>query len=164
FFETFSKGSPENFRITLTAKPGLYEYINLNLLKSCLVKLDHLTLSWHFNNLNETSKATDHLNYRAHSFEQNLSLGTTLFKRLLAELYANHSYTKVSGNNAVKYVFMDFKLRYTTEKSGIDLSFEVVNLFNVKDHTVFTNTFNQLSMSSYSLRGRMAIVRIEYLF
>ncbi len=47
FFETLSKGSPENFRITLTAKPGLYEYINLNLLKSCLVKLDHLIKNPH---------------------------------------------------------------------------------------------------------------------
>ncbi len=145
----------KNAFLQATINKKLFQTVSLNYNPS---------LSWHFNSLNETNKAIDHLNYRAHNFEQNLSLGTTIFKRLLAELNANHSYTIVSGNDAVKYVFMDFKLCYSTKKSGIDLSFEVVNLFNVKDHSVFTNTFNQLSMSNYSLRGRMAILRIEYLF
>lgn len=40
--ETSLSGSPENFRITLTAKPGLNDNINLNLSKSCPVELDHL--------------------------------------------------------------------------------------------------------------------------
>ncbi len=40
--ETSLPGSQENFRITLPAKPGLYEIINLNLSKSCPVKLDQL--------------------------------------------------------------------------------------------------------------------------
>jgi len=41
--ETSLPGSPENFRITLPAKPGLYEIINLNLSNSCPVKLDQLS-------------------------------------------------------------------------------------------------------------------------
>ena len=40
--ETAVGASPENFRITLTAYPGLYDYINLNLSKSCPVRLDQL--------------------------------------------------------------------------------------------------------------------------
>lgn len=43
--ETSLSGSPENFRITLPAKPGLNDNINLNLSKSCPVELDHLTPS-----------------------------------------------------------------------------------------------------------------------
>lgn len=48
--ETSLSGSPENFRITLPAKPGLNDNINLNLSKSCPVKLDHLngsSIGWH---------------------------------------------------------------------------------------------------------------------
>jgi hypothetical protein len=41
--ETSLTGSPENFRITLPAKPGLNDNINLNLSNSCPVELDHLT-------------------------------------------------------------------------------------------------------------------------
>jgi len=41
--ETSLSGSPENFRITLPAKPGLNDNINLNLSKSCPVELDHLS-------------------------------------------------------------------------------------------------------------------------
>mgnify|MGYP001232516232 FL=1 len=40
--ETSKEGSPENFRITLTAYPGVDNTINLNLSKNCTVKLDQL--------------------------------------------------------------------------------------------------------------------------
>lgn len=40
--ETSLEGSPENFRITLPAKPGLNNIINLTLSKSCPVELDQL--------------------------------------------------------------------------------------------------------------------------
>ncbi len=133
----------------------VFRTVSLNYNPSC---------SWNYNKLNDNVAGDSQLNYRFYGFEQNLSLGTSLPKRMFVELNANQSYTKVSGNNAVKYVFMDCKARYTTEKSGIDFSFEVVNLFNVKQHTIFSNTFNQLSMSRYDLRGRMAILRVEYLF
>ena len=38
-------GSPENFRITLTAYPSLYVIINLNLSNNCPVVLDQLRLA-----------------------------------------------------------------------------------------------------------------------
>ena len=41
--ETSKEGSPENFRITLTAYPGVDNTINLNLSKNCTVKLDQLS-------------------------------------------------------------------------------------------------------------------------
>ncbi len=41
--ETSLEGSPENFRITLPAKPGLNNIINLTLSKSCPVELDQLS-------------------------------------------------------------------------------------------------------------------------
>jgi len=42
--ETSKEGSPENFRITLTAYPGVDNTINLNLSKNCTVKLDQLKM------------------------------------------------------------------------------------------------------------------------
>ena len=41
--ETSLEGSPENFRITLPAKPGLNNIINLTLSKSCPVELEQLS-------------------------------------------------------------------------------------------------------------------------
>ncbi len=43
--ETSLGGSPENFRITLTAKPGLYQNLNLNLSNSCPDILDQLIIA-----------------------------------------------------------------------------------------------------------------------
>ena len=43
--ETSLEGSPENFRITLPAKPGLNNIINLTLSKSCPVELDQLRIA-----------------------------------------------------------------------------------------------------------------------
>jgi hypothetical protein len=40
--ETSLGGSPENFRITLTAKPGVNEKYNLNLSNNCPAILDQL--------------------------------------------------------------------------------------------------------------------------
>ena len=122
------------------------------------------SFSWNNNKLNDDVTGIDHLNYRAYSYEHNFGMSAIMFKKVLLELNGNQSYTKASGNNAVKYIFIDCKARYTTQKSGIDFSFEIVNLFNVKHHTIFSNTFNQLAMSRYDLRGRMAILRVEYLF
>jgi hypothetical protein len=119
---------------------------------------------WSHNKLDDGATGTGHLNYLSYNFEQNLSIGTTLLKKVFLEINTSHSYTEVSGNNPVKYIFTDFKARYTPKKSGIDFTFEMVNLFNVKHHTIFSNTFNYLSMSRYDLRGRMAILRVEYLF
>lgn len=119
---------------------------------------------WSHNKLNDEATGADQLNYREYNFEQTLSLGTTLFKKIFLEVNTNHSYTEVSGNDPLKYIFTDFKARYTPKKSGLDFTFEMVNLFNVKHHTIFSNTFNYLSMSRYDLRGRMAILRVEYLF
>lgn len=121
-------------------------------------------LSWSNNKLNDNVTGIDHLNYHAYSFEQNVSMSAILFKKVFFELNANQSYTKAFGNNPVRYIFIDCKARYTTKKSGIDFSLEIVNLFNVRHHTVFSNTFNQLSMSRYDLRGKMATLRVEYLF
>lgn len=54
--ETSLSGSPENFRITLPAKPGLNDNINLNLSKSCPVELDHLIPMFVAVNVKATSK------------------------------------------------------------------------------------------------------------
>lgn len=147
----------QNKSVTLSAS------LNKKLIRTLHVNYTPVFM-WSHNKLNDDATGTDHLNYRAYNFEQNLSIGTTLLKKIFLEINTSHSYTEVSDNNPVKYIFTDFKARYTPKKSGIDFTLEMVNLFNVKQHTIFSNTFNYLSMSRYDLRGRMAILRVEYLF
>jgi hypothetical protein len=58
--ETSLGGSPENFRITLTAKPGLYQNLNLNLSNSCPDILDQLnTLQTAGIKINQTQVSID---------------------------------------------------------------------------------------------------------
>jgi hypothetical protein len=120
--------------------------------------------SWNYSKLNDNIDNASQLNYRTYGFEQNFTIGTTLFKKFLFELNTKQSYYSISDNNAVKYIFLDSKVRYTNKKKSIDLSLDITNLCNVKQYTIFSNSYNQLSTSLYNLRGRMAILRMEYYF
>ena len=46
----------------------------------------------------------------------------------------------------------------------MDLNLSVTNLFNVKDYTRYAVYANQLVIDQYTIRGRMAVLRLDCYF
>lgn len=97
------------------------------------------------------------------SMDQHLTLVVTNQQPLLFEINGRHSYNHQSGQEA-HYYFMDAKISYHNKKHGYDLSLDITNLFNVKHYTRYSVDANMLFWNQYDIRGRMAILRIDYFF
>lgn len=95
--------------------------------------------------------------------DQHLSVIVTPIKKGNIELIGRDSYNTQSNNGAVHYFFMDAKSTYSTAK-GMDISFVISNLFNIKNYTVYTVLPNHLIVDQYTIRGRMCILRLNYNF
>jgi hypothetical protein len=93
-------------------------------------------------------------------FQHFLSLGVSPIKQLNIEATCKQSSMGQSGNNPVKYFFMDAKATYSNNARRIDLSLTITNLFNVKHYSLYSAISNQVVMSQYDIRGRMAIARL----
>lgn len=101
------------------------------------------------------------VNHNFH-FDQRLSVNIAPFKKVNIEMMARQSYSSQTSNNSVQYFFLDTKATYTGPKKKYDLSLTVTNIFDIKKYTMFSITPNQLILNEYNLRGRMAILRINY--
>ncbi len=106
------------------------------------------------------NKLTNHISRIDHY----LSIGVSPIKQLNIETIGKQSSIHQSGNNAVKYFFMDTKATYSNKAKRIDLSLTLTNLFNVKHYTLYSSMSNQVIINQYDIRGRMAIVRLNYYF
>lgn len=110
------------------------------------------------------TKAQPSFTHNSYRISQDINLGIELPGNLLWEITAKHSYSGQSGSGAVKYFFLDSKARYTHRKKKLDVSLEAVNLFNIRNYTLYSLYSNQLMVNSYELRGRMLTLRADYYF
>ncbi|MBL7731475.1 MAG: TonB-dependent receptor [Chitinophagaceae bacterium] len=101
---------------------------------------------------------------RAFRAEQQLTVNMPLAKKLLVEISGRHNYSIQTGNNSVQYFFMDTKCRFTGAGKKMDLSLDITNIFNIKKYTRYSLLANQLIQDQYTLRGRMVMLRMDYLF
>jgi outer membrane receptor protein involved in Fe transport len=143
----------------------------LSISGSLIKKLfETVSITWQPNSLwsatkLQAAKGPDNgFRHRAFRLDQYLTLGFTGVRKLYVEVMARHSYSNQSNNAAVQYFFLDSKLRYSNTKRSMDLSLSVTNLFNVKDYTRYAVYANQLVIDQYTIRGRMAVLRLDCYF
>lgn len=119
---------------------------------------------WSTTKLKENKGPGNQLAHHAFRFDQYLTLGVNAVKKLNIEILGRHSYSDQSNNAAVQYFFLDTKARYSNTKKGLDLTLSITNLFNVKDYTRYSVFSNQLVIDQYTIRGTMAMLRVDYYF
>jgi hypothetical protein len=100
--------------------------------------------------------------HRAFRLDQHLLLGITTIKKLYIETTARHSYSSSSGNKAVRYFFLDTQLRYSYAPKRMDINLSITNLFNLQEYILYNISANQLVTDQYHIRGRMAMLRLEW--
>lgn len=143
-------------------------YLNASLLKkiSGAVSINYQPMYlWNLSKADDKNTAIP-LNYtnRSLRFEQSLAVSFTAKKKLLVEINGRHSISNQTGSKDVQYFFLDSKMRVTNTGKKIDLGLELNNIFNVKSYIRYLINSNQLLQDEYTIRGRMAVLRLDYYF
>jgi len=77
-------------------------------------------------------------------------------------LSGEHYYTHSRGNPDLNYMFSDARARYHFNKRNIDLQLDATNLFNVRNYKALYLTANTLTASSYTLPGRIVLLKLLF--
>jgi len=78
------------------------------------------------------------------------------------KLTGEHYFTKRQGNAGLKYFFADMSVKYRIKKRGIDLQLDAANFLNVKTYNAFYLSANTFTASSYTLPGRIILVKLLF--
>lgn len=117
-----------------------------------------------------TSKTTDKTgivgNYNNTIFQlnQNLGVGITAIKKYYLELNARQRFISQTGGMNNQYFFLDMKMQRNNIVKGMNVSLDINNIFNVKKYGLYTVLANQLQVNQYTIRGCMAILRLDMYF
>lgn len=142
-------------------------FLNGSVLKKIMEKV---SISYQPNSLWTSTRSLqeirngNNLSNRTFRLDQLLTIGFNVKNKIQFEVVNRHSYSRQSNNNDVRYFFMDGQVRYTDTKKRLDLNLFITNMFNVRDYTLYSIAANQLVADQYRLRGRMAIVRLDFYF
>ncbi|MBO9563781.1 MAG: carboxypeptidase-like regulatory domain-containing protein [Niastella sp.] len=136
-----------------------------NLLKKPLNKI-HLSyqpnVQWSYTRMKALKEGQRSFTQRTFRFDQYGTIGLTVLKKCVVEATARHSYSRASQGDPVQYFFLDSELRYRLSPKGIDCKLQLTNLFNVATYTRYSLSANQAVLDQYFIRGRMAMLRIDY--
>ena len=89
--------------------------------------------------------------------ELNYNPATNLFFKLSAE----HYYTRQQANQ-LKYFFADASVKFRFEKIKTDAELSALNLMNVKNYNSVNLTANMLTASSFTLPGRIVMLKLMF--
>ena len=79
--------------------------------------------------------------------------------QLQFKLAGEHYYTRSQGNPDLKYFFADASVKYRIKPWKIDLQLDAANFLNVRDYKALYLSANTLTASSYSLPGRIILLK-----
>lgn len=118
---------------------------------------------WNKSELDMPNSVNNNLTYNSFRLNQKLIINFAPVELWEVEIEAKHSFSK-QAENKVQYFFGDINIRRNFKNSGIDLSLDVINLFNVKEYQLHTFPANGIVTSNYKLRGRMILLRLNWYF
>ena len=87
-----------------------------------------------------------------------------IFKNIYFETSGTHRINNSSLFNPTGFFFMDATIKRTSLMKGVDMALYCNNLLNVKDYAILQQTKNQFHTSSFTTRGIMFLLRINYTF
>ena len=77
-------------------------------------------------------------------------------------LSGEHYFTRQQGNPDLKYFFADASVKFRVNKWKTDLELSAVNFLNVKTYNALYLSANTLTASSYTLPGRIIMIKMMF--
>ena len=78
------------------------------------------------------------------------------------KLSGEHYFTRQQGNPDLKYFFADASAKFRIEKWKTDLELSAVNFLNVKTYNALYLSANTLTANSYTLPGRIILLKLFF--
>jgi len=141
-----------------------YNTIATNLNAGAETKVsDHVTCSYKAN-LNQTSSysSADGPTYHIKQLVQQAELNYNPSDNLQFKLSGEHYITYQSQANELKYFFADASMKFRIEKWKTDLQLDANNFLNVKTYNALNLSANTFTASSYTLPGRIVMLRMIF--
>ncbi|MDB5087045.1 MAG: hypothetical protein JWR09_1039 [Mucilaginibacter sp.] len=100
--------------------------------------------------------------YRVDQLVQKASVNYDPAEAVQFNLSGEHYFTYQQGNPDLKYFFADASVKFRVIKWKTDLEFSAVNFLNVKKYNALYLSANTLSASSYTLPGRIILLKVLF--
>jgi len=81
---------------------------------------------------------------------------------ILFKVSGEHYFTRQQGNPDLKYFFADASARFRVKKWKTDLELDANNFLNVKTYNALYLSANTLTASSYTLPGRIILLKVMF--
>ncbi|UOE49233.1 carboxypeptidase-like regulatory domain-containing protein [Mucilaginibacter sp. SMC90] len=106
--------------------------------------------------------ATEASAYHISQLLQQASVNYNPVTVLQFRLSGEHYFTRQQGNPDLKYFFADASAKFRVEKWKIDLELSAANFLNVKTYNTLYLSANTLTASSYTLPGRIILLKVQF--
>lgn len=106
--------------------------------------------------------ATEASAYHIDQLVQQASVNYNPVTDLQFKLSGEHYFTRQQGNPDLKYLFADASAKFRVEKWKTDLELSAVNFLNVKTYNTLYLSANTLTASSYTLPGRIILLKVMF--
>jgi hypothetical protein len=100
--------------------------------------------------------------YHINQLFQQASINYNPSTNLQFKLAGEHYFTRQQGNPDLKYFFADAVAKYRVNKWKIDLEVDANNFLNVKTYNTLYLSANTLTASSYTLPGRIILLKVLF--
>jgi hypothetical protein len=94
--------------------------------------------------------------------QQKLSVNYDPAEEVQFNFSGEHYFTRQQGNPDLKFFFADASAKFRMKKLKTDVELSAVNLLNIKNYSYLNLTANTLTASSYTLPGRIMMVRLFF--
>jgi hypothetical protein len=100
-------------------------------------------------------------NYSVKQLMQQAAINYDPVENVFFKLSGDHYYTYQQGND-LKYFFADASIKFRFNKLKTDMEFSAVNFLNVKNYSYLNLSANTFTASSYTLPGRVVMVKLMF--
>jgi hypothetical protein len=123
---------------------------------------DEVTFSYKANIIQTSSHSSvDATNYSIKQLVQQAAINYNPVTDLFFKLSGDYYYTYQQGND-LKYFFTDASVKFRLNKLKTDVELSAVNLLNVKNYNYLNLSANTFTSSSYTLPGRIVMLRMLF--
>jgi hypothetical protein len=108
-----------------------------------------------------SSSAVQAGSYSVKQLQQQAAINYNPVENVFFKLSGDHYYTYQQGND-LKYFFADASVKFRFNKLKTDVELSAVNFLNVKNYSYLNLSANTFTASSYSLPGRIVMLRMMF--
>ncbi len=140
-----------------------YNTISTTLNASAETKVsDQMTFSYKaYLSQTSSSSPVNAGSYSVKQLTQQAAINYNPVENVFFKLSGDHYYTYQQGND-LKYFFADASVKFRFNKLKTDVEFSAVNFLNVKNYSYLNLSANTFTSSSYSLPGRIVMVKLMF--